>query len=255
MIVEYYRPANIPEALEILENSTLKTVLIGGGTAINRYSTEAFAVLDLQDLGLNEIVSKGSVLQIGATMKMQSLFEYPEIQGTLKKVIIQEASQNLRQAATVAGTLIASDGRSPFATAMLALDASLFVYPGEEEISLGDFLLLGHDRISKRLVTRIAIPLNVRLAYEFVARTPADLPIVCTAVAIWPSGRTRVVLGGIGELPILALDGPDQEGADVAAGDAYSQAEDQWASAAYRQDVAKILVNRCLLKLNSDEEN
>lgn len=249
MIVEYYRPKNIAETLSLLSETQINTVLMGGGTAIDRYSTEPFAVLDLQDVGLSSIQVRGSVLEIGATATLQALFEYPQIQEALISSIYHEATQNLRQVATAAGTLIAADGRSPFTTAMYALDAALTIIPDEEQISLGDLLALGKKSLAKRLITKITIPLNVRLAYEYVARTPADLPIVCAAVAVWPSGRTRVVLGGYGEEPVLAMDGPGGGGAEIAARDAYSHSDDQWATAEYRQEMAKVLVRRSLVNL------
>ena len=254
MIVEYYRPKNIAETLNLLSETQINTVLMGGGTAIDRYSTEPFAVLDLQDVGLSSIQVHGSVLEIGATATLQALFEYPRIQKTLQSSIYHEATQNLRQVASAAGTLVASDGRSPFTTAMYALDAALTMIPDEEKISLGDLLVLGKKSLANRLITKITIPLNVRLAYEYVARTPADLPIVCAAVAVWPSGRTRIVLGGFGEVPVLAMDGPGGGGAEVAAGDAYSHANDQWATSAYRQNMAIVLVRRCLANLEANSE-
>jgi CO/xanthine dehydrogenase FAD-binding subunit len=254
MIVEYYRPKDIAETISLLTNTQVKTVLMGGGTAIDRFSSEPFAVLDLQDVGLNSIQVRGSVLEIGATVTLQALFEHTRIQEALKSSIYHEATQNLRQVATIAGTLIATDGRSPLTTAMYALDATLTIIPDEEKISLGDLLALGKKSLANRLITKITIPLNVRLAYEYVARTPADLPIVCAAVAVWPSGRTRVVLGGFGEVPTLAMDGPGGGGAEIAAGDAYSHANDQWATSAYRQDMAKVLVRRCLANLEANSE-
>ena len=254
MIVEYYRPKNIAETLTLLSDTQINAVLMGGGTAIDRYSTEPFAVLDLQDVGLSSIKVHGSVLKIGATATLQALFEYPRNQGALLSSIYHEATQNLRQVATVAGTLIAADGRSPFTTAMYALDAALTIIPDEEQISLGNLLTLDKKSLGNRLITKITIPLNVRLAYEYVARTPADLPIVCAAVAVWPSGRTRVVLGGYGEVPILALDGPNGGGAEVAAADAYSQSNDQWATAEYRQEMAKVLVRRGLKDLEASSK-
>jgi hypothetical protein len=57
------------------------------------------------------------------------------------------------------------------------------------------------------LIISISIPLNVKLSFEYVARTPADKPIVCAAVAQWNSGRTRLALGGYGKIPMLAMDG------------------------------------------------
>jgi len=94
---------------------------------------------------------------------------------------------------------------------------------------------------------------NVKLAYEVVARTPADQPIVCVAVAKWSSGRTRIVLGGYGDAPILACDGPESQGGEIAAASAYSQASDMWVSAEYRQEVARILTLRCLSQFEGGE--
>jgi CO/xanthine dehydrogenase FAD-binding subunit len=87
------------------------------------------------------------------------------------------------------------------------------------------------------------------MAYESVARTPADLPIVCAAAAGWPSGRTRLALGGFGMAPLLALDGPEPEGAEIAARSAYSDAGDEWASAEYRREIAPVLARRCIEQL------
>jgi CO/xanthine dehydrogenase FAD-binding subunit len=255
MIVEYYRPKNIAETLSLLSETQINTVLMGGGTAIDRYSTEPFAVLDLQDVGLSSIQVRSSVLEIGATATLQALYEYPQIQEALISSIYHEATQNLRQVATAAGTLIAADGRSPFTTTMYALDAALTIIPDEEQISLGDLLALGKKSLAKRLITKITIPLNVRLAYEYVSRTPADLPIVCAAVTVWPSGRTRVVLGGYGEEPVLAMDGPGGGGAEIAARDAYSHSDDQWATAEYRQEMAKVLVKRDLVNLEASSKS
>lgn len=106
-------------------------------------------------------------------------------------------------------------------------------------------------KLESKLVTKITVPINVKLAYEDVSRTPADLPIVSAAVAIWTSGRTRVILGGYGEVPALASDGPEKGGEETAAKDAFSQAGDEWASAEYRKEVAPILVKRCFSQLES----
>jgi CO/xanthine dehydrogenase FAD-binding subunit len=88
------------------------------------------------------------------------------------------------------------------------------------------------------------IPLNTSLRFAMVARSPMDRPIVCAAVAQWPSGRTRVALGGFGKTPVLAMDGPEPGGAVVAAREAFRFAEDEWSSAAYRMEVAGKLVQR-----------
>jgi CO/xanthine dehydrogenase FAD-binding subunit len=123
----------------------------------------------------------------------------------------------------------------------------------DEQVGLGDLLPVREDRLRGCLVTGISLPLNARLAYEYVARSPADLPIVCAAVAQWPSGRTRLALGGFGPAPLLALDGPESAGIEEAARSACSQASDEWASAEYRQEMAAALAKRCLSGLRSEE--
>ena len=96
------------------------------------------------------------------------------------------------------------------------------------------------------MLKRITISLNTKFAFEFVSRTPADKPIICAALTQWTSGRTRLVLGGYGKSPMLAMDGTEAEGLDAAARNAYHEANDEWASAEYRMDVAATLANRCL---------
>ena len=265
MIVEYHRPTSLEEALVLLERLEPLTVPLGGGTALNRPSPQPAAVVDLQALGLNFLEQQGSFLALGAALTLQALMDGLGVQllsnrdlaAVLQKAITHEATYNLRQAATVAGTLVAADGRSPFATAMLAMDAQLSILPGEatshnpQAANLGDILPLRSERLPHRLITQVSIPVKARLAYEFVARSPADRPIVCASVSVWPSGRTRVALGGHGTAPVLAFDGPDSSGAEIAARSAYSQAGDEWASAEYRQDVAGILTRRCLEQLAS----
>ena len=255
MIIEYKRPATLDEALELLARRDPPSVPLAGGSALNRPSPDPVAAVDLQSLGLDRYEAHGNFLELGATLTLQALLEAEQPQPALKQVIQHEATHNLRQVATVAGTLVSADGRSPFACAFLALDAALTVLAvdskkGEEQISLGDLLPLRAERLRGRLITQVSIPLNARLAYQYVARTPADLPLVCAALASWPSGRTRLALGGFGKSPVLAFDGTEAAGVDVAAQNAYSQAEDQWASAAYRQEVAGALARRCLKELS-----
>jgi putative selenate reductase FAD-binding subunit len=246
MIIEYHRPKTIEEALELLATSEIMTYPMGGGSALNQPLKESFAVVDLQDLGLNSINDRGNLLDLGATVTLQALMEVEGLQPALIQAVRHEAAYNLRQVGTLAGTLVASNGRSPFTTAFLALDAAITMHPREETHALGELLPLRAEILRGRLITHVTIPRNARLAYQAVSRTPSDQPIVCAAAARWPSGRTRVALGGFGKAPSMAFDGTEDSGAEVAARDAYSHAEDQWASAEYRREMAEVLTRRCL---------
>lgn len=251
MIVEYHRPTKLKEALELLARPEPVTIPVGGGSAFRRTAFGPFAIVDLQALGLDAFSQKGNLLQLGATLTLQNLIGEIERSGlpglaSLKKAIRHEAAHNLRQVGSVAGSLVGASGRSPFATAMLALDAVMQLEPGGEEMRLGDFYAFQERRLSGRLITQVALGSNLRFAYEYVARSPADRPIVCVAAAVWPSGRTRLALGGYGPAPRLAFDGSDAEGVEAAAKSAYSAAEDAWASAEYRAEIAGVLARRAV---------
>ncbi len=246
MIKEYYRPESIEEALALLGRETPMTRPLAGGTELNSPSEDLFDVVDLQSLGLNTIEVKGSNIKIGAMVTLQNLLDTAGLPSALSDAIRHEATYNLRQSATVAGTLVSASGRSAFATAILALDAQLVLMPNEEKIALGELLPLRSEMLKGKIITEITIPGNTKLAYQYVSRSPADLPIVCVAIAKWSSGRTRVVLGGHGAAPIMVVDGKDENDILSPVGHAYMQAEDEWASAEYRVDVVKTLTKRCL---------
>jgi CO/xanthine dehydrogenase FAD-binding subunit len=246
MITTYHRPQTLDEALALLNQPN--TFPLGGGTLLSQPTSDLVQVVDLQSLGLDSLLKKGNDLEIGATCTLQSLLESDHCPEALKVTIKLEAPINIRNSATVAGTLVSSDGRSTFTTALLAMDARITVVSGQSSVvSVGEFLPLRPSG----LITLITIPLNTKFAFEFVSRTPADKPIVAAALSQWNSGRTRLTLGGYGKSPILAMDGTEAEGLDVAARNAYHESNDVWASAEYRMDVAATLAKRCLEGLTS----
>lgn len=243
MITKYYRPQTLEEALALLAQPD--TLPLGGGMLLSQPTPASAKAVDLQALGLNTIRKKGNNLEIGATATLQELLVSDHAPEALKIALKLEAPLNIRNAATVAGTLVAADGRSTFVTALLALDARLTIQPHGEKIEIGNFLPLRSDILGGKLITTVSIPLNTKLAFETVARTPVDKPIVCAALAIWPSGRTRLALGGYGKAPLLAMDGTEAEGIEAAARNVFHEAADEWASAEYRMDVAATLARRC----------
>jgi putative selenate reductase FAD-binding subunit len=246
MITTYHRPQTMDEALALLNQPN--TLPLGGGTLLSKPTTDSVAVVDLQALELDSLRVEGNDLKVGATCTLQALYESEHCPAALKTALKLEAPLNIRNTATVAGTLVSSDGRSPFAAALLAMDAKVDYRPltvdrpSSTVFGLSEFLLT-HP---KALIISIAIPLNIKFAFEYVAKTPLDKPMVSASVAQWNSGRTRLVLGGYGKTPVLAMDGTEADGIESAAKNAYHEAQDEWASAEYRMDVAATLARRCL---------
>jgi len=262
MITAYHRPQTLDEALVLL--SQPNRTPLGGGTLLSHLKSDSIEAVDLQAISLNTINKQGNNLEIGATVTLQQLLESEHCPETWKSALKLEAPLNIRNSATVAGTLVACDGRSTLATILFALDAKLEIKsinkfelmememesrPPKQEVAtvgLGEFLPLRLDQSRGKLITSISVPLNGKFAFDYVSRTPADKPIVCAALAQWNSGRTRLVLGGYGKSPLLAMDGTEAEGIETAAHNAFHEATDEWASAEYRMDVAATLAKRCL---------
>lgn len=251
MITNYHRPQTLTEALTLLTQADAAP--LGGGTLLSKPGAAPVQAVDLQALGLDSLTKNGNNLELGATLTLQALFESEHCPAVLKTALKLEAPLNIRNSATLAGTLVACDGRSTFASVLLAMDAKIeqaILNDSKIEYrttNIGDFLPLR----STQLITRIILPLNIKLAFESVGKTPADTPVVCAAMAQWNSGRTRLVLGGYGKSPMLAMDGTEAEGAETAARNTYHEAVDEWASAEYRVDVAATLAKRCLESLQS----
>jgi CO/xanthine dehydrogenase FAD-binding subunit len=252
MITKYYRPQTLEEALDLLSGP--HAYPLGGGTSLSHMKSETFSTVDLQALGLEKIRKVNDALRIGATVTLQVLLDYKQIPTAHQTIINLEAPLNLRNMATVAGTLVTCDGRSPFGVGMLTMDAKLEIQSSNKEntnVPLGEFFVKRKEFLQGRLITAIEIPLQVKFAYETVARSPGDRSIICAGLAQWPNGRIRLVLGGWGAVPILAMDGNDTNDLHEAAHNAANDSSDQWASSSYRMDMVSILTERCLAKLGS----
>ncbi len=246
MILEYFRPKELKEALNLLSRPETLTVPLGGGTTLSHGEPEPVAVVDLQDLHLDQITREGNHLKIGAAVSLQELLLHADTPPGLADALRHEATLHIRNQATLAGSLVTADGRSPLAAALMALDARLSIEPGGKKTYLGDWLPKRASRNRRELIVEVEVPLQAGLKFEMVGRSPEDLPVVCVAIGEWASGRTRIALGGTGLAPILAMDGPKKDGAEAAVENAYANASDAFASGEYRSQAAVVLVKRLL---------
>ncbi|UCF62140.1 MAG: FAD binding domain-containing protein [Anaerolineaceae bacterium] len=256
---EYYRPKTVAEALKLLDHG----VPLAGGTDLIPRRDEVQAVIDLQDLGLDTIESQDDIITMGAAVKLQAMVEDKDIvPSALREACCLEASLNLRNMATLGGTVMSADGRSPVVTVLLAMDAIAILEPGNKRLSLEELLDQREKDDLHGLITEIRLKQPDFLGYEQVSRAPADRPLVCVAMARLPSEeaekRYRVVVGGVGSSPerIKEAENGLSEGEDInTAVDAtrriYTSASDEWASGEYRAHTAGVLVGRLATEMIS----
>ena len=242
MIVEYNRPATMEEALWLLQRTDPKTVPLGGGTYLSQAKVGDVAVVDLQALGLDEITMDGMTARIGATAKLQDIYEFEGLPVVLYKALYQERGANMRRMMSLAGFLVTADGRSPLLAGLHALNARIVFADG---VSTGiDEWLPARQQQRQKLITRIEVPVNAGLRLETVSRAPTDRPVLTVALAVWLSGEQRLVLGGWGENTRLAYQGAVLEEAIKAAESTLAEASDAWASAEYRKSAASAILRR-----------
>jgi CO/xanthine dehydrogenase FAD-binding subunit len=134
---------------------------------------------------------------------------------------------------------------------LLALDAHLIVR-GDNEEGLALSKWTPRDRT---LILRVLLPAlriaNTHVAYEKVARTPADQPIVCVAArATMSAGKlisARIALGGVGDRPVV-IEAAEMtiDRAMQLAVESINPPSDYFASADYRREMIGVLVKRVL---------
>ena len=267
-ITEYHRPKHLEEAVALVARHAVRTVPIGGGSKlIAEARRDVEAVVDLRDLNLSFIRLERDVLRVGATATLQALLDAPESAqawgGELTRALQHTAARNLREQGTIAGTLVSATGNSPLGVMLLALGASLtLLTPERRVIALDAFFPQRETLLRGALIIEARVPLprpGEAAAFEKVSRTPADLPIVCAAVKARLSGSrlsdVRVALGGVGPIPVralkteLALAGQAETVTLQPLADDIDPPSDFLGSAAYRRDMAAVLVRRAIERL------
>lgn len=246
MTIQYHRPNSMEEALQLLSQKNPPAVALSGGTYLSRHIASEVALVDLQNLGLNQIVRDGNLLRVGATTTLEELLAYEESPQALKEALQRDATLNMRNAATVAGSICVGTGRSAVLAVLMAMDARLVWQPGEKQMNLGEYLTLKENSAMPGLITEILIPLQGQAQMAAIGRSPLDPPFLIVALTTWPSGRARLVLGGKVKTPILAMDGIGA--GDCLAAGRYASAHlaNAWASEDYLQDVTGVLIQRLL---------
>jgi aerobic carbon-monoxide dehydrogenase medium subunit len=271
-VKEYHKPASVNEAVELLRRKSPRTVVLSGGTWLNGEGPrDVEAVVDIGALGLDRIERQSNppLLRIGAAVTLQALTE--ALRDTPGLDVISTAARamaalNVRNRATIGGAIATADSSSPLVTALLASDADLVVQAAEERIvSLAAFLSYREPLMADGvLITRVQMPIpsaDTSAAYERVARTPSDYPIVCAvarcAMKDGIAGNVRVAVGGVAPAPIrlntleFALEKKRvAEHLDAALNDAVARltpAGDWLGSAEYRAEMARVLVRRVII--------
>ena len=280
MRFEYLEPANIPEAIALLERYDGKAKIIAGGTDLlvqmRRGTIKPEYVINIGNIqGLDYIrYDENEELKIGALTTIRTLERSAEVQQgypVIPQAASRMASVGVRNLATLGGNLCNAAPSADTAPALIALSArARIVGPkGERVVLLEDFFtgpgstILGKGEILTEIQVPVLQPRTGTTYLKHDIRGTLDLAIVGVAAAITlePRGElcqeAKVVLGAVAPTPMRArqaeeiLKGKEiddtliEKSAQVAS-DESQPITDVRAPADYRSEMVKVFTRRAI---------
>jgi len=280
MRFEYLEPANIPEAIALLERYDGKAKIIAGGTDLlvqmRRRTIKPEYVINIGNIqGLDYIrYDEKEGLKIGALTTIRTLERSAEVQQrypVIPQAASRMASVGVRNLATLGGNLCNAAPSADTAPALIALSArAKIVGPkGERVVLLEDFFtgpgstILGKGEILTEIQVPVLQPRTGTTYMKHDIRGTLDLAIVGVAAAITLEPRrelcqeAKVVLGAVAPTPMRArqaeeiLNGKEiddtliEKSAQVAS-DESQPITDVRAPADYRSEMVKVFTRRAI---------
>jgi xanthine dehydrogenase small subunit len=241
---------------------------LAGGTLVMRAVNEADpaieTVLRTTDPSFLHIAASSGRIELAAGVTMAAVLAEREL-GFLHAVARAVGGPAVREAATVGGNLFAPSPYGDFATALLALDASVTFAGGfgHRELGLDEFLTR-RDRVTT-LVSSVAFkrPTPDALRFSKVTRVhPKGVSVLSIAAQLPLAGGrvagARIAYGGMARTPVRAkaveraLEGRSLDPTGIAsalavAADGTSPTDDAIASAWWRREILPVYLRRLLL--------
>ena len=246
--VAYFRPKTISELEEILSGIQGEVNFLSGGDYNFASLDQSAPLVDLQSLGLDQIISDGNTVEIGALATLELIKEAFQGWDSLQEALSIEAGLNVRNSLSLANFLRTADGRSPFLCVLLAFAPTIALLPSHQSMRLETYLA-SRQKKPTEFISTLNLALPKGLAFEAIARTPKDRPIICMAAAVDDLGDLRIACGGMQNSPqVINISTEPQSAIDLVR-QAYQQSTDAWASTEYRQAMSQVLLSRLLQSL------
>lgn len=115
LLKAYHRPATVREALELLARPGINSVVLAGGAKLVPHINElADEAVDLQAVGLDEIMPTDRGVMVGAMVRLQSLVEDATLPTLLREAAHREEPNTFRNAVTMGGVVVSGSKESEF---------------------------------------------------------------------------------------------------------------------------------------------
>lgn len=267
-IKEYFKPETIEEAYGIMKKHN--AVVLGGGAFLNLRKDEIPAIVDLSGLGLDYIKEKDGFIEIGAMAVLREVETDNQLTGfyggVLQKTARAIMGVQIRNMATIGGTVWGRYGFSDMLTSLLALDAYVELYKGGMML-LEQFI---EEGVKDDILIAVHIKkVNGKASNMYFKSTGTSFSALNTAVSLTggtndggavKGGRFRIAVGSRPKAAKLAksamefLNGTsvDETAAsragDIAA-DELDFGGDLRGSSDYRRELCRVFVKRCIMEV------
>ncbi len=241
MISNYHRPAQLDEALALLNRGDASSMVIAGGTVLAAAELpEATEVIDLQTAVGAAIDRRGDRVVYEAMARLQDVADHDATPPLLVELARREGPNTLRNASTIGGSVAEANSESELLAGLLVHEAIVTIErpDGPKESSIEDVLGDPKSPVGG-IVTQISAAIAGETASARTGRTPADTSIVAATGRVVSDG-IRVALTGVATTPILV--NPD----DLSELDPPA---DFRGTSEYRKDLAVTLARRVLAQL------
>ena len=264
-IREYKRAESLEEAWQL--NQKKNNRVIGGMIWLKMEKINVGTAIDLSGLGLDTIEETEEQFSIGAMVTLRQLELDAGLaaytNGAVRESVRHIVGVQLRNLATVGGSIYSRFGFSDVLTLFLALNASVELYKGGV-VPLSEYAQRPYDRdILVRLIVKKE---EAEFFYQSVRNSQTDIPVLTCAAARLENGSYRIAIGArplkavLFELPAkagvsaqeLAQNFADEVKQKIVTG------SNMRGNAEYRRHLAGVLTKRAVLELEArtaQEEN
>lgn len=179
----YAAPNTVEEAYTLLMQNK-KNQVMGGMMWMRLGEKNIPTVIDLKNLGLDQIVEGDTYIEIGARVTLRAI-ETSQLlaawfDGILPKCVEHIVGVQFRNSATIGGSIFGKFGFSNVSTALLALETEVVLHHGGI-MTLEAFL---EKPFEKDILTHIRIKKDSRkTAYKMHVQSATDLPVLVVAAS------------------------------------------------------------------------
>jgi CO/xanthine dehydrogenase FAD-binding subunit len=259
-----HKPDTLAEAVSYLQQPG--TYPLYGGAALQRSGNpNVTAAIDLSKLDLAYVHDSEHSLRLGSMLTLEQARqaclergeEHPKLTG-LAMVFKAEMPEAQRNTFTLGDLLMERNPQSPTLTALLAMGGIIKRVDLDMRFTVAAWLLMQQE-FQRWLLAQVRVTRGGRrcgVAYEKVARTPADAPIVGAVAYVKLEEdaqhfQARLAVCGVAPTPLPQphVTRTWEESGDLdAALDALEldPPDDHWGSADYRAEMARVVARRAL---------